>query len=142
MIAGLLCNIIHLNREETVKIVSMMVDKQNISNTNPDDSDSKESACDAGDLGSNPGLERTPGEGNGNPLQYSFLENPHVQRSPVAYSPWGCQDSDTSEWLALSLSFTYNVKIVLQKLKKSSVSGEVWKIIKKTQNLPIFEVEI
>ena len=56
MRAGLLCNIIHLNREETVKTVSMMVDKQNISNTNPDDSDSKESACDAGDLGSNPGL--------------------------------------------------------------------------------------
>ena len=97
MIAGLLCNIIHLNREETVKIVSMMVDKQNISNTNPDDSDSKESACDAGDLGSNPGLERTPGEGNGNPLPYSFLENPHVQRILVGYSPWGCQDSDTSE---------------------------------------------
>ena len=37
-----------------------------------DDSDSKESACDAGDLGSNPGLERTPGEGNGNPLQFSW----------------------------------------------------------------------
>ena len=139
MRAGLLCNIIHLNREKTVKIVSMMVDKQNISNTNPDDSDSKESACDAGDLGSNPGLGWSPGEGNGNPLQYSFLENPHVQRILVGYSPWGCQDSDTSEWLALSLSFTYNVKIVLQKLKKPAV-GEVWKIIRK-QNLPIFEVE-
>ena len=97
MRAGLLCNIIHLNREETVKTVSMMVDKQNINNTNPGGSDSKESACDAGDLGSNPGLERTPGEGNGNPLQYSFLENPHVQRSLVGYSPWGRQDSDTSE---------------------------------------------
>ena len=33
------------------------------------------SACNAGDLGSNPGLERSPGEGNGNPLQYSCLEN-------------------------------------------------------------------
>ena len=142
MRAGLLCNIIHLNREETVKTVSMMVDKQNTNNPNTGGSDSKESACDAGDLGSNPGLGWSPGEGNGNPLQYSFLENPHVQRILVGYSPWGCQDSDTSEWLALSLSFTYNVKIVLQKLKKSSVSGEVWKIIKKTQNLPIFEVEI
>ena len=38
-------------------------------------SDSKESACDAGDLGSTPGLGRSPGEGNGNPLQYSCLEN-------------------------------------------------------------------
>ena len=38
-------------------------------------SDGKESACNAGDLGSVPGLERSPGEGNGNPLQYSCLEN-------------------------------------------------------------------
>ena len=37
---------------------------------------SKESACDAGDLGLIPGLGRSPGEGNGNPLQYSCLENP------------------------------------------------------------------
>ena len=39
-------------------------------------SDSKESACNAGDLGSIPGSGRFPGEGNGNPLQYSCLENP------------------------------------------------------------------
>ena len=38
-------------------------------------SDSKESACDAGDLGSTPGLGRSPGEGNGKPLQYPSLEN-------------------------------------------------------------------
>ena len=36
----------------------------------------KESACNAGDPGSIPGSERSPGEGNGNPLQYSCLENP------------------------------------------------------------------
>ena len=35
----------------------------------------KESACNAGDLGSNPGLGRSPGEGKGYPLQYSGLEN-------------------------------------------------------------------
>ena len=39
-------------------------------------SDGKGSACNAGDLGSIPGLGRSPGEGNGNPLQYSCLENP------------------------------------------------------------------
>ena len=39
-------------------------------------SEGKESACNVGDLGSNPGLGRSPGEGNGNPLQYSCLENP------------------------------------------------------------------
>ena len=36
----------------------------------------KESACNAGDLGLIPGLGRSPGEGNGNPLQYSCLGNP------------------------------------------------------------------
>ena len=40
------------------------------------DSDGKESACNAGDLSSIPGLGRSPGEGNGNPFQYSCLENP------------------------------------------------------------------
>ena len=42
----------------------------------PGGSDSKASACNAGDLGLIPGLGRSPGEGNGNPLQYSCLENP------------------------------------------------------------------
>ena len=42
----------------------------------PGGSDGKESACDAGDLGSIPGLGRSPGEGNGNPLQCSGLEIP------------------------------------------------------------------
>ena len=42
----------------------------------PRSSVSKESACDAGDLGSIPGSERSPGNGNGNSLQCSCLENP------------------------------------------------------------------
>ena len=42
----------------------------------PGGSDGKVSACNAGDLGLIPGLGRSPGEGNGNPLQYSCLENP------------------------------------------------------------------
>jgi len=41
-------------------------------------SDSKESTCNAGDLGSIPGLRRSPGEGSRNPLQYS---------------PWGCKET-------------------------------------------------
>ena len=41
----------------------------------PSNSNDKESACSAGGLGSNPGSGRSPGEGNGNPLQYSCLEN-------------------------------------------------------------------
>ena len=42
----------------------------------PGGSEVKASACNAGDLGSIPGSERSSGEGNGNPLQYSCLENP------------------------------------------------------------------
>ena len=42
----------------------------------PHSSVGKESACNAGDLGSIPGWGRSPGEGNGNPLQHSCLENP------------------------------------------------------------------
>ena len=41
----------------------------------PGGSDGKASACNAGDLGLIPGLGSSPGEGNGNPLQYSCLEN-------------------------------------------------------------------
>jgi len=46
----------------------------------------KESTCDAGDLGSIPGLGRCPGEGKGYPLQHSGLEN------SMDYSPWGCKE--------------------------------------------------
>ena len=42
----------------------------------PGDSDGKESSCNSGDLGLIPGLERSPGEGNGYSLRYSYLENP------------------------------------------------------------------
>ena len=44
--------------------------------SSPGDSDSKESACKAGDWGLIPGLERFPGEGKGYPLQYFCLKNP------------------------------------------------------------------
>ena len=45
----------------------------------------------------NPVVSYTHGEGNGNPLQYSCLENPHGQRSLAGYSPWGHKESDTTE---------------------------------------------
>ena len=52
----------------------------------PGDSDGNKSACNAGDLGSVPGSDRSPGEGNGNPLEYSCLEN-SMDRGLVDYSP-------------------------------------------------------
>ena len=72
----------------------------------PGGSDSKESACNAGDQGLIPGLGGSPGNGNSNPLQYSCLENPvdrgacqtivhgltkRLQRPPLPFLP--CEDS-------------------------------------------------
>ena len=47
----------------------------------PSGPDGKESACNVGDVGSVPRLGRSPGEGNGNPYQYSFLENSTDRRA-------------------------------------------------------------
>ena len=66
----------------------------------PGGSDGKESACNAGDLGSIPGLERSPGGGHGNPLQYSCLEDLCGQQSLVGYSQRGHKESDTTEQLS------------------------------------------
>ena len=57
----------------------------------------KESTRNVGDLGSTPGLRRSPGEGKGYPLQYSALEN---SRQNI-YSPWGYKESDMTERLSL-----------------------------------------
>ena len=45
-----------------------------------------------------PGLGRSPGVGNGNPLSYSCLGN-FMDRSLVGYSPWGCKESDKTEYI-------------------------------------------
>ena len=68
----------------------------------PGGSYGKESACHAGELGLILGLGRTPGEGNGNPLQYSRLENLCGQRSLAGCSPWSRKELDTPEWLTLT----------------------------------------
>ena len=63
----------------------------------PGASDGKESKCNAGDLSSNPGLGRFPGEGTNYLLQYSGLENTSGQRSLVGYSPQGHKELDLTE---------------------------------------------
>ena len=73
----------------------------------PGGSDSKESAHNVGDLGSIPGLGRSPEGGHGNPLQYSCLENPHGQRSLVGYSPRGHKESDTTEQSSTIMSIEW-----------------------------------
>ena len=67
----------------------------------PGGSDDKESACNAGDPGSIPGSGRS-GEGNGYPLQYSYLENPMDRGNLASYSPWGHKESDMTERLTHS----------------------------------------
>ena len=54
-------------------------------------------AGDTEDSYSIPGLGRSPGEGNGNPWQYSHLEKFQGQRSLAGHSPWGREESDTTE---------------------------------------------
>ena len=66
----------------------------------PGGSDGKESACNAGDLGSIPGSGRSPGEGNGYPLLYSYLENSMDRRAWWA-SPWDHKESGMTEQLTL-----------------------------------------
>ena len=56
-----------------------------------------------GDPGSISGSERSLGEGSGNPVQYSCLENPNGWSSLVGYSPWGRKELDTTE----NLHFTH-----------------------------------
>ena len=69
----------------------------------PRGSDGKESTCSVGDLGSIPGLRRSPGGGHGNPLQYFCLENPHGQRSLVGYiQSMGVAESNTTERLSIA----------------------------------------
>ena len=67
----------------------------------PGGSGGKESTCNVGDLGSIPGSKRPPGEGNGNPLQYSYLGESQGQGGLAGHSPQGCKESNTTEQLTL-----------------------------------------
>ena len=65
----------------------------------PGGSAGKEPTCNAGDLGSIPGLGRSPGEGNSYPLQHSGLPGEFYR----LYSPWGRKESHRTERVSLSL---------------------------------------
>jgi len=67
----------------------------------------KESACSVRDLGSDPGWGRSPGEGNGNPLQYSCLENPMDRGAWWDTVHRFAKESDTTERLIQTYTFIY-----------------------------------
>ena len=73
-----------------------------------------------GDLGSIPGLGRSPGGGHDNPLQYSCLENPHEQRSLEGCSPWDLKEGDTTEGLRMHVNYT-SVKLIFLKTNRNKI---------------------
>ena len=74
-----------------------------------------------------PGLGRFPGGGQGNPFQYSRLENPHGQRSLVGYSPWSCKELDMTEQLILLVDLEICISYIFHCWLKHSIPiWEVW----------------
>ena len=91
----------------------ILCDTVNLSRGFPGGSDGKQSACNAGDPGSIPGSGKSPGEGNGNPLQYSCLENP-MGRGAWRATVHGVSESDKTEWLTCSLSRFWCTELCLR----------------------------
>ena len=88
----------------------------------PGRSTDKESACNVGDMGSISGLRRSPGGGQGNPPQYSCLENHQGERSLACCHPWGLKELDTTEQLSTFLH-KHEASLVTYTVKESARSA-------------------
>ena len=108
-------------------------------------SDSKESACNAGDLGSIPGSGRSPGKGHGNPLQCSCLENP-MDRGARRATVRGVAESQTRlKWLStccfiLILNTDGSITGAYWLCGLRQVSWSLWSSILKSVNLENFSL--
>ena len=80
----------------------------------PDGSGSKESSCSAEDMGSIPGLERSPGEGNGNPLQNSYLGDPMDREAwqTTVHGVTKIQTQLSSNTVILVNSFLFKILVI------------------------------
>ena len=100
----------------------------------PGVSDGKTFVYNVGDPGSIPGLGRSPGEGNGNPLQYYCLVKSRVQRILVGYRPWDRKESDMTE--RLHFHFHFQHLFIIKILQKMGIEGNYLNIIKAIYNKP------
>ena len=98
----------------------------------PGGSDHKDSTCNAGDLGSIPGLGRSPGGGHGNPLQYSCLENP-MNRGAWWATVYGVTKSQI--WLSDSAQHSIGETTY----KHINTYIYVWKIVHRNVNRPFLQ---
>ena len=97
-------------------------------------------AGNSGDMGSIPGSGKSPGEGKGNPLQYSCLGNPHGQRSLAGNSPCGQKESDMTKQLStahtsLPTSGNTSVKLDANYLRHSKSPKKSLSIYKRSTKI-------
>ena len=114
----------------------------------PGGSDCKETTCNAEGPGSISGLGRSPGEGHGNSLQYSCLEDPHEQRSLEGCSLCSHKESDVTERLSTAQTlfwecgfiFKKNTHLSASSVELPNVSLQFWSYLQMTISGPTIRI--